>query len=86
MPKQLVYGRHAIAEAADTSLPVVDAAIADGDLETFLVGRKRKATEAAVRKWVKYLKAESDAGRPLNYRSDAALKARRERLLRGDAP
>lgn len=69
MSKFVFDGREQIAEASGTSVPVVDDAIRAGHLETFLVGRRRKATDEAVRKWIAYLKAESDAGRPVSYRA-----------------
>ena len=67
--EKLVLGRHEIAEAADTSLSVVDDAIAAGHLQTFLIGRKRKARIENVRAWIEFLERESNAGRPLNYRA-----------------
>lgn len=72
---KLILGRQEIAAAADTSLSIVDDAIAAGHLETFLFGRKRKATLAAVQKWITYIKAESDAGRPVCYRARGNRKA-----------
>ncbi len=72
---KLILGRQEIASAADTSLSIVDDAIAAGHLDTFLLGRKRKATVAAVQKWIDYLKAESDAGRPVCYRARANRQA-----------
>lgn len=57
-----------IAELARESRAIVYDAINCGHLETFLVGRRRFARPAAVRKWVDFLEAESNAGRPVNYR------------------
>ena len=75
MPKLVYDGRDEIAEVSGTSKPVVDDAIRRGHLKTFLVGRKRKALESDVRAWIAFLKAESDAGRPVSYRArDAALR------------
>jgi len=62
-----------IAEITGESLPLLHDAIRKGDLETFLVGRRRFARPAAVRKWVDWLEAQSNAGRPVSYRSREAL-------------
>lgn len=51
------------------SIPVVYDAINAGHLQTFLVGRRRFARPAAVRAWVDYLEAQSDAGKPVAYRA-----------------
>ena len=51
------------------SRPVVYSAIKAGHLETFLVGRRRFARPEKVRSWVDFLEAESNAGRPVCYRS-----------------
>jgi hypothetical protein len=51
------------------SLAVVYDAIKCGHLETMLVGRRRFARPAAIRKWVDFLEAESKAGRPVSYRA-----------------
>ena len=51
------------------SMSVVYDAIKRGHLETFLVGRRRFARPAAIRKWVDFLEAESNAGRPVSYRA-----------------
>jgi predicted DNA-binding transcriptional regulator AlpA len=67
-----------IAEMSGESLPVIYSAINAGDLRTFLVGRRRFARPDDVRAWVDHLQAESDAGRPVQYRSRAALADRRE--------
>ena len=61
-----------IAEVTGESLPTIYKAIERGHLETFLVGRRRFARPAAVRKWVDFLEAESDKGRPVVYRSRAS--------------
>lgn len=58
-----------IAEATGESLPVIHDAIKAGDLETFLVGRRRFAKPEAVQKWVDYLESQSKAGRPICYRA-----------------
>ena len=57
-----------IVEATGESLPVVHDAIRAGHLSTFLVGRRRFARPDAVRKWVDFLEAQSNAGRPVVYR------------------
>lgn len=62
-----------IAEMTGESLPLLHDAIRKGDLETFLVGRRRFARPAAVRKWVDWLEAQSNAGHPVSYRSREAL-------------
>ena len=49
----------------------IDAAIKAGHLKTFLVGRRRFAMVADVHDWLNFLKSESDAGRPVVYRSRA---------------
>jgi hypothetical protein len=71
---RVLSGRLAIAEAAGTSTPVVDGAIRAGHLETFVVGRKRKARESAVQKWIEFLQAESHAGRPVKYRARSRVR------------
>jgi hypothetical protein len=44
-------------------------AIKAGHLKTFLVGRRRFARPEAVRAWIDYLEAQSDAGKPVSYRA-----------------
>ncbi len=66
---KLKIGIQTIAEIASESVPVIYDAIHAGHLETFLVGRRRFATPKAVERWVNFLKAESDAGRPVSYRA-----------------
>jgi predicted DNA-binding transcriptional regulator AlpA len=46
---------------------VIYKAIEKGDLDTFLVGRRRFARPAAVRAWVDFLEAQSKAGHPVCY-------------------
>lgn len=58
-----------IAQITGESLPTLHAAINAGDLETFLVGRRRFARPAAVRKWIDFLEQQSKAGRPVTYRA-----------------
>ena len=50
------------------STNVVHDAINAGHLETFLVGRRRFARPAAIRKWIDFLEAQSRAGTPISYR------------------
>ena len=64
----LKLGLQSIAEITGESLPTIYSAIAAGHLATFLVGRRRFARPASVRKWVDYLEAQSEAGRPVVYR------------------
>ena len=61
------------------SISVVYSAIARGDLKSFLVGRRRWITPEDMRAWVDFLRAESDAGRPVSYRSREALNDPRAR-------
>jgi len=67
-----------VAEITGESIPTIYSAINAGDLPTFLVGRRRFARPEAVRAWVDYLEAESNAGRPVSYRSREALGDNRE--------
>lgn len=60
------------------SKPVLHDAINAGDLETFLVGRRRFARIEAIRAWVDKLEAASNEGRPICYRSREALSDKRE--------
>lgn len=62
-----------IAEATSESIPSIYSAINAGDLTTFLVGRRRFARPEAVRSWIDHLQRQSDAGKPVSYRSRAAL-------------
>lgn len=65
----LKLGLQEIAETTRESIAVVYDAINAGHLETFVVGRRRFARPAAVRKWVDFLEAQSDAGAPVVYRA-----------------
>jgi hypothetical protein len=58
-----------IAETTGESVHVIYDAINAGHLETFVVGRRRQARPAAVRKWIDYLEAQSKAGKPVVYRA-----------------
>lgn len=44
-------------------------ALKNGDLKSFVVGRRRCARPADVEAWVDYLQRESDAGRPVRYQA-----------------
>lgn len=57
-----------VCKVAGESMAVVYDAINAGHLETFLVGRRRFARPAAVRAWVDFLEAQSNAGKPVVYR------------------
>ena len=72
-----------VAEATGESLPLIYEAIRKGDLDTFLVGRRRFARPDAVRKWIDYLEAQSKAGKPVSYRSREAMGDRIASGVRG---
>lgn len=44
-------------------------AINCGDLKTFVVGKRRFAKPADVQRWVDFLQAQSDKGRPVSYQA-----------------
>ncbi len=64
-----------IPRVAGESLAVVYDAINAGHLETFLVGRRRFARPEAIRAWIDYLEAQSNAGRPVKYRARSRERA-----------
>ena len=64
-----------ISRVAGESLAVVYDAIHAGHLETFLVGRRRFARPEAIRAWIDYLEAQSNAGRPVTYRARSGQRA-----------
>lgn len=66
-----------ICAAANESHSVVYDGIRKGHLKTFLVGRRRFARPSAVREWIDFLEAESDAGRPVLYRPRGATSEAR---------
>lgn len=68
----LKLGMQEISEASKECANIVYEAIKCGHLETFLVGRRRFARPEAVRKWVDFLQAQSDAGKPASYRTRAS--------------
>lgn len=74
----LKLGVQQITEVTGESIPTIYSAIQAGDLVTFLVGRRRFARPEAVRAWIDHLEAQSNAGRPVSYRSREALADRRE--------
>jgi hypothetical protein len=61
-----------IVESTGESRTLVHHAVKAGHLRTFVVGRRRFAKPEDVQKWVDFLQAESDAGRPVSYQSRAA--------------
>jgi hypothetical protein len=61
-----------ICEASGESRTNVEKAIKAGDLQTFVVGRRRFARPEAVRRWVDWLQQQSDKGRPIKYQPRAA--------------
>lgn len=65
-----------IAEMTGESLPTLHCAIKAGDLESFLVGRRRFCRPAAVAKWIDMLEKASNSGKPVCYRSRAAEAGR----------
>jgi hypothetical protein len=67
--ERLKLGIADIAEATRESTHVIYDAINAGHLETFLVGRRRFARPEAVRKWIDFLEAQSNAGKPVVYRA-----------------
>lgn len=56
-----------ICELTGENRPLIYRAIEAGDLETFIVGRRRFARPQAVKAWVDYLQKQSDAGHPVVY-------------------
>jgi hypothetical protein len=66
--EKLKLSMNEVVAASGESLNVVYDAINASHLETFLVGRRRFARPAAVRKWIDFLESESHAGRPVSYR------------------
>ncbi len=67
---------------AGESTAVIYDAIKAGHLTSFLVGRRRFVRPQALRDWVDFLEAESNAGRPVTYR---ARKRQDAGEPRGDA-
>lgn len=61
-----------IADCTGESLSVVNDAHRAGHLKTFIVGRRRFARPESVKKWITYLEAQSDKGKPVKYRARSA--------------
>lgn len=61
-----------VSEATNESLPVIYDAVKAGHLASFLCGRRRFFRPAAVRAWVDFLEARSQAGHPVSYRARSA--------------
>lgn len=74
----LKLSMQAVSEATNESMPTIYKAIQLGHLETFLVGRRRFARPDAVRKWVDYLEAQSQKGRPVVYRDRETEETQRQ--------
>ncbi|MGE0804993.1 MAG: hypothetical protein AB7L76_05525 [Burkholderiaceae bacterium] len=70
----LKLGIKEICAVTKESPPVVYDAINAGHLETFLVGRRRFARPAAVRAWIDFLEAQSNAGKPVAYRARKSVE------------
>lgn len=64
-----------VEESTGESTSTIYKAIAAGHLATFLVGRRRFARPEAVKTWIDYLQAESDAGRPVKYQGRETASA-----------
>jgi len=61
-----------ISEVSGESPSVVHDAHRAGHLKTFIVGRRRFARPEAVKKWIDFLEAQSDKGKPVKYRARSA--------------
>lgn len=72
--EKLNYSRQDVASAAGVSLSIVDDAIREGHLESYLIGRKRFVRCAAVSKWLDYLQGQSNKGKPVIYRPSPVRK------------
>lgn len=66
---------HRFPEITGKSPPTIHAAINAGHLRTYLIGRRRYATMDDLRAWIEFLRAESDAGRPVVYRPRSSERA-----------
>jgi hypothetical protein len=67
MITKLQHSRLELPAITGQSLSNIDRAIACGDLETTVIGRKRWATPKAVERWLAFLAAECAAGRVVKY-------------------
>lgn len=65
--EQLLIPRLQWPVRTNQSLSNCDRADSCGDIESTVIGRKRFATPEALEKWVKFLVAQSAAGRPVKY-------------------
>lgn len=72
-----------IAASTGESLPLIYRAVNCGDLRTFLVGRRRFARPADVRKWVEFLQTKSDEGHPLQYQKRPVDELARTSAIQG---
>ena len=72
-----------VSELTGESTSVIYDAINAGHLHTFLVGRRRFARPDAIRAWVDFLQAQSDAGRPVCYRRRGAARLGLRDMLHG---
>lgn len=73
----LKWSLQQIAEATGEHLTLLHDAINAGDLDTFLVGRRRFARPEAVHKWIDFLEKQSKAGKPISYRARSAERRTR---------
>lgn len=58
-----------IVDVTGECLPLIHDAINAGDLDTFVVGRRRFARPDAVRAWIDFLESRSKSGKPVCYRA-----------------
>ena len=73
---KLMIPRLEVPEITGQSQSNVDRAVACGDLDTTMVGRKRFTTPAAIQKWLDFLASESSAGHPVCYMASDPDKRR----------
>lgn len=69
--------------ASKKSLMTIHDAIDAEHLESYVVGRRRYIRAADLSAWLDWLKAESDAGRPVVYRSRATERMPRKERING---
>ncbi len=69
MNQKLKWSLQEISEVTGESLPLIHDAVNAGHLRTFVVGRRRFAKPVAVEAWIDFLEKQSDAGKPVKYRS-----------------
>ncbi len=70
--EKLKLGLGEIEQTTSESASVIQDAIRAGHLKTFVVGRRRFARPADVRRWIDFLERQSDAGTPVVYRARIA--------------